>query len=289
MVEVLVVIGIIAVLLSMLLPMIGRARQSSATTACLSNLRQIGQAFQFYVAENNYAFPTVSKDYVTYGFPELYISGGTSPVVDESGKFSPQPKPPERALSRYFRPSIRGGVLGGREYQSVYEYDVFKCPADAGFDLHEFQDDAAFNPLWEYSGSSYKLNLYVRALGVDTVIETDIDAARRIQSGRANRIPNPTRFILFYEPPAQLWPYGELYSPSAKSPVKVFRWHNSKNTGSFLGTEAGPEPIYSNILFADGRAATVDFSASFIRSGGAIVKQDRTANNTYQWYASTKQ
>jgi prepilin-type N-terminal cleavage/methylation domain-containing protein/prepilin-type processing-associated H-X9-DG protein len=51
-VELLVVIGIIAVLVGILLPTMGRARESARRTACLSNLRQVHAVFAMYAIEN---------------------------------------------------------------------------------------------------------------------------------------------------------------------------------------------------------------------------------------------
>src|SRR4051812_47043767 len=51
-VELLVVIGIIAVLIALLLPALGRARAQAQTAACLANLRSIGQAIGIYAVNN---------------------------------------------------------------------------------------------------------------------------------------------------------------------------------------------------------------------------------------------
>src|SRR3712207_4640208 len=59
-VELLVVIGIIAVLISVLLPALSKARQRAQTVACSSNLRQV------FMAARNYA--TENRDSLPYGF-----------------------------------------------------------------------------------------------------------------------------------------------------------------------------------------------------------------------------
>lgn len=58
-VELLVVITIIGLLASLLLPVLGRAKESARGTACLSNLHQIGLALQVYVSENNNKLPVM--------------------------------------------------------------------------------------------------------------------------------------------------------------------------------------------------------------------------------------
>ena len=56
-IELLVVIAIIGILAAMLLPTLARARQKGQRAVCLSNLRQIGLAFQVYLNENTDHFP----------------------------------------------------------------------------------------------------------------------------------------------------------------------------------------------------------------------------------------
>lgn len=56
-VELLVAVGIIAVLGAILIPMLGRAREASQRAACLSNLRQVGLVVQTYGQDNEGKVP----------------------------------------------------------------------------------------------------------------------------------------------------------------------------------------------------------------------------------------
>ncbi len=63
-VELLVVIGIIAVLIGVLLPALSKARQSASSVACQANLRQIGQAIFIYTTQTKGILPPGYYDIV---------------------------------------------------------------------------------------------------------------------------------------------------------------------------------------------------------------------------------
>src|SRR5687767_599932 len=67
-VELLVVIGIIAVLVGILLPTLGRARESANQVKCMANMRQMGQAMQMYAGQFKGMLPIgfVQDGFVTY-------------------------------------------------------------------------------------------------------------------------------------------------------------------------------------------------------------------------------
>src|SRR5687767_338821 len=84
-VELLVVIGIIALLISMLLPALNKARQSANTVACASNMRQVGMMFRMYANENKDRLPpghidpataTAGSSWTWHDYMDKYLTGG---------------------------------------------------------------------------------------------------------------------------------------------------------------------------------------------------------------------
>jgi prepilin-type N-terminal cleavage/methylation domain-containing protein len=73
-VELLVVIGIISVLISILLPAMGRAREQARRTQCLSNVRQLGMAAIMYSNESRGRFPLDDRYYGAMALPNGWIT-----------------------------------------------------------------------------------------------------------------------------------------------------------------------------------------------------------------------
>lgn len=100
-VELLVVIGIIAVLLGILMPALGRARDAANRTKCTSNLRQIALAFMMYSNENKQRFPAMAP--LGARVPEDWIHWHNGRDVYQS------------AIARYM---------------NMFTPELFHCPSD---------------------------------------------------------------------------------------------------------------------------------------------------------------
>lgn len=76
-VELLVVIGIVAVLTAILLPALQQARRASERTSCLSSLRQIGNAYHMYSVENCGWWPMAYHKYAPSGIDDAVLANRT--------------------------------------------------------------------------------------------------------------------------------------------------------------------------------------------------------------------
>jgi prepilin-type processing-associated H-X9-DG protein len=129
-VELLVVIGLIALLISILLPALSKARQHAQTVACLSNLHQIGLASTMYGAQN--------RGSTVPGYGDN--SGRTSNGVPIDGENYATMLVNTGWL---VAPPVQGGVKSGPNVRT----SVFRCPAGLADTFATFLQPGITTPL----------------------------------------------------------------------------------------------------------------------------------------------
>jgi prepilin-type N-terminal cleavage/methylation domain-containing protein len=133
-VELLVVIGIIALLLSILLPTISKAREASKRTVCLSNMRELYNEMRIYGTEN--------KDVCPIGYIE---EKAFSYIMNWNNAASSPPKPSQMGLL------VTSGISKNPK--------AFYCPSETEDMQFTYQPNpsglATQNLLYKYSANPW--------------------------------------------------------------------------------------------------------------------------------------
>lgn len=141
-IELLVVIAIIAILASMLLPALAKAKGKAHQTACLNNLRQLNLALLLYTDDFNDTFPGAASKGAYEPMREDWIFWNVNRAV----------------ANRDFFQNPRNSAIG--PYVGSFTTNLFRCPAD--LDVRKRAQQQARNP---------GQNLYLYSYSLTSVVE----------------------------------------------------------------------------------------------------------------------
>jgi prepilin-type N-terminal cleavage/methylation domain-containing protein/prepilin-type processing-associated H-X9-DG protein len=237
-VELLVVIGIIALLISILLPALSKARQMANQTKCLSNVRQIVQAFVMYTNDNHGWFPHGA---IKTGpeHPDDWIWWQSDRIAN-----------------------IADGGIGKYLDVSQTNYAVLQCPSDS---VNE--RPASVGAAFTYN-FSYTLNNFFR--GVDQTSAAGFDNLQGVE--QITSVARPADKVLIIEEDEHTiddgyatiypWPSNNTGTPQSTAVTNLLASRHDVHNITQSDTVSNSNPVPNgqcrgNVGFVDGHAAYV--------------------------------
>jgi len=235
-IELLVVISIISLLISILLPALGRARDAGESITCMSNLKQYGMAHQMYIDEyDDYLIP---QRFRGTGSVNSYHNFGVliAPYIDNAYK---------RDFNNVHYSSAEQAKDGtahicpSERYVGGPEHDLISTITDYADGQIGYMDRDTFGTVYKarYYYTTYAINQYVTG-----VYNTDTDL--------------PRASVRKY--PSSLWMFGEAYNPGllnlmAATPLTNNKYYQKTNFERHNGT--------MNVVHLDGHAINIRYDA----------------------------
>ncbi len=223
-VELLVVIGIIAVLVGILLPTLTRAREAANRTACLSNMRQLGTALLEY--SNKY-----KGGYIPIGY--MAIKSGGSYAHQRAWNYAALYN---RAV---YAPVILGWLV---EARLIRDGKTYYCPSET-------------NHQWLYNAEGGAFSDLISAN------PWPFPPAGNGQETRFGYSSRPT--VGWVMPPPAAGTGAQQFVNILDKPVPMPKWNNFKNKAILADANVNPKHLDTrhkkgvNVMYANGGAKWV--------------------------------
>ena len=244
-IELLVVSAIILVMVSMLLPALGKAKAKPGRIKCVNNQKQIGTAFRVFASDNGELYPLQAK-----GKPYIYQAGETNTVLGAVASTNAQAWQVFQAM-----------------WNELQTPKVLLCPQDTN--RHAFQHVSDFNGLAGAPGLMTTNSLghpdnQNRAVSYTTLALADEAKPLQLLSTDRNiNSANSTNTAAERGP----FPSGIRFTVASESSAKTKYW--------ISGPGAMIHGLQGNLTYADGS----------VQQATATVLQQSLLNsgNTYGW------
>lgn len=232
-IELLVVISIIALLLSIMMPALSKARELSRRVVCQSNVKQQFLACSLYVEDYKGLYPTPSYDVPSASDPFGLRLAGYAWGGALGSKLSVQ-----GLLNKYMG---RDGKVS-KNVEGVLK--VFNCPSDSGFLMRsqvywsgDLKPRLSDPQNW---GSSYFYNAGASNRGrkVGVSVENSPKTGWALYGKRTTEVKTPARVILAGDGP--MWSYL-----AGENPYAWTYWHHKTETA------------WTNVVFSDGHVGFI--------------------------------